>query len=374
MFRYFIPLMFVLVFSGVPSEALADCAWPMKTNRDSFNVAFPDTSSTYWSYRYHLVPGGEIEISGEFVAGRYFSLNTYSLTGDSIDGIADVEIVPVTNAVPMKRWRIVLRPGPAGKTGNNSLSGTLPNLARGRGVLIYRVYLPDDPGDEKAGVPLPVLTVRDGDSSQTLSPCENPGSSWLAESVIRLFGPRATEKVRRQPDFIRPKSAEGFFPNRDTKYLAALTRWQPGRLVVVRGKAPTTPDTRKGEAVTGSYQLCYWSMCTNGYRLPWPVHACVADADVVRDADGDYTMVISTEEDRPANATAANGITWLDWGRTEGTGVLILRHMLPAVTFRQAVQYVKPGESGGRVMGPYAPVSRYCDRATFESKGAKGCL
>jgi hypothetical protein len=31
------------------------------------------------------------------------------------------------------------------------------------------------------------------------------------------------------------------------------------------------------------------------------------------DKDGNYTIVYSRKEDRPANATAENGVAWIEW-------------------------------------------------------------
>jgi len=36
----------------------------------------------------------------------------------------------------------------------------------------------------------------------------------------------------------------GLAPNPDNRYLMAPVAWEPGRIVVVRGKAPTFPDSR----------------------------------------------------------------------------------------------------------------------------------
>ena len=57
------------------------------------------------------------------------------------------------------------------------------------------------------------------------------------------------------------------------------------------------------------------------------------------DADGDYTIVYSRAEDRPANATAENGVAWIEWSpRGEGLdapqnradfGMLMMRIMAP---------------------------------------------
>ena len=45
----------------------------------------------------------------------------------------------------------------------------------------------------------------------------------------------------------------------------------------------------------------------------------LTDMQVPLDADGNYTIVYSRAEDRPANATAENGVAWIEWSpRGEG--------------------------------------------------------
>lgn len=351
----------VLLFA--PVTASAECAWPVMANRETLNVAFPDTASTYWSYRYRVRPGTEIEISGQPIRGRYFSLNTYSYRGVNLDGVADAELGAAPGgATAPAAWRVILRGGVRPGAQPGVLAATADAADSGFGVLIYRVYVPDDAADALAGAPLPTLTIRRDGEAEVLEACEHPGRSLLVELFLRAFAPRPTEPVRARPVFIRPASAEGFFPNRDNKYLAALTTWAPGRVAVVRGKAPAVPD-----------DLRYWSFCSNEYRLPYPVVACHYDRQVTLDAQGNYTFVISRAADRPANATREAGVNWLPWGSTEEVNILLLRNMQPATEFAHAIQRVTPGERGAKVMGAYYPQVWYCTRERFERHGADGC-
>lgn len=352
-----------LVLILTPAAASAECAWPVMANRETLNVAFPDTASTYWSYRYRVRPGTEIEISGQPITGRYFSLNTYSYRGVNLDGVSDAELGAAPGgATAPAAWRVVLRGGVKPGAQPGVLAATADADERGFGVLIYRVYVPDDPADPQAGAPLPTITIRRGGEAEVLQTCEHPGGSLLVELFLRAFAPRPTEKLNAEPIFIRPESAEGFFPNRDNKYLAALTSWEPGRVAVVRGRAPAVPgDVR------------YWSFCSNEYRLPYPVTACRYDGQVTLDTQGNYTFVVSTEADRPANATPEAGVNWLPWGDTDEVNILLVRNMLPAPGFAHAIQKVTPGARGEVVMGAFYPQAWYCTRERFEKMGAEGC-
>src|SRR4029079_715724 len=122
--------------------------------------------------------------------------------------------------------------------------------------------------------------------------------------------------------------------------------------------------------IGGDEQVRYWSMCTNEYRKPYPVNPCVLDRDGAVDADGWYTLLVSAPEDRPANATAANGVTWLDWGPTEVNGLLLLRNMLASPTFPESAINLQPGTLATTTMGDYAPKGAYCTKVAFEARGA----
>ena len=351
-----------LLLLALPEVAAAQCAWPIKASRETLNVAFPDTASTYWSYRYKLEPGEELLVEGVPIQGRYFSLNTYSYFGENLDGISDAELPVSGSPTASTRWQVVVRAGVAPGSAPGTLAASSGGDATGQGVLIYRVYVPDPGADAQGGVPLPTVSLRREGHNSTLPVCPQPSGSWLVEAFVWLFGPGATETVRPQPVFLRPVSAEGFFPNRDNKYLAALTQWKPGRVAVVQGRLPTVPA-----------QLRYWSLCSNEYRKPYPVVDCLYDAQVRADAQGYYTVVVSTAQDRPATARRDTGINWLPWGDVDQTNVLLVRNMLPTADFPHSIQAVRPGTTGQREMGEYYPRIWYCDRERFDQLGPANC-
>ncbi|MEU7060721.1 hypothetical protein [Streptomyces sp. NPDC046197] len=120
--------------------------------------------------------------------------------------------------------------------------------------------------------------------------------------------------------------------------------YEPDRVAVIRGKAPSFPNTANGQSVLTKTRLRYWSLCQNRLQIPYAVSSCAADFQTSRSKDGRDTYVVSTSRDRPHNATTANGITWIDWGPTNVQSVLFLRNMLPAQNLTNAVQDVKKGD------------------------------
>ena len=93
-----------------------------------------------------------------------------------------------------------------------------------------------------------------------------------------------------------------------------------GKVAVVTGRLPRTPRTRDGEAVMTRSEARYFSLTSYDPAYPQDdgyagaVISSVMDDDIITDADGRYIICYSRPEDRPANATAANGVTWVNWG------------------------------------------------------------
>jgi hypothetical protein len=403
-----------------------DCAWAVQVDATTQNVAYPDTNATYWTMSYALAAGEELELAGTYAAARYSSFISYGPVGGPIDVLTDRDIEPdegssnpfadVTGDVTghgrggeadgTRRYTVrITRDEPqtaAGEAPNvlaarrgdvapeASGGAPAPTLPEGTetpeppvllgsgagdpdavaGTVLYRVYLSDD-ADDPAGGPLPEVTlVTEGGERTPVPTCDSPGPSEIARELAANNGPPTDREAPPQPVFVRPEaSALNLFPNPDNVYIATIAAHRPGVVVVLQGRAPTFPDPAAGRPVGGDEQVRYWSLCTDEYRKPYPVSSCVADRDVVLDADGRYTFVISTAEDRPANATAADGVTWLDWGSTEVDNLLLMRHMLADPGFDESAIDVAPGALASSSMGAYAPEGRYCTVEAFEADG-----
>jgi hypothetical protein len=107
----------------------------------------------------------------------------------------------------------------------------------------------------------------------------------------------------------------------------------------------------------------------------------LTDMQVPLDRDGNYTIVYSRKEDRPANATKENGIAWIEWSpkgegidgpkNREDFGMLMLRFISNDPDWVQSPNRVtKPGMEEA-VMGPYYPRGEYTTKATFETSVPK---
>jgi hypothetical protein len=338
--------------SGAARSCAGD-AWPLISDVTHGNAYFPDTNATYWLTPYTLANGESLVVRGLLPKARYSSLTTYTAWGTPIEHVIDDDVAarpgdPFTAAVST-----TVAPGqhqPA-----TIAAGTTAGPATG--YLALRVYLADDPGDPRGSEPLPDLGRRAADGTETALPlCPDPtGASPSAGLRIPTAGSNPVTFVRYD--------SSALFANLDNAYIAASIRPLPGRVVLMRGKAPTFPDTRNGRPITGHEQLRYWSVCTNALRYPLPVTDCAADYTLPLDAEGDYHLVVSRTADKPANL--APGTVWLRWDDTASLS-LILRNMLPSPGFAHAAQDVPRGSSDLTAMGPYAPHAELCTRAAYE--------
>lgn len=396
-------LTFALVASSlaIVPAAEAACSWPAKFDADTTNAAFPDDNANYWLTRYVATPGSKLVIRGTYPHARYFSFHIYDAAQAPAGSLADRDIAPdvagqnpfATADAPHGTYTASIVHGDSPTpTPNTIYTGTQVSE-----LLIYRVYLGDDPSSIEGSVPLPDLSLEtaDGTISIPLQRCEPlPPSTGNAVTEIIKSGSMPDEVprtipyppaespprfvkfwstphafARRAPGDIKDQTARngGFLSNQHIAYLYALFSRSGGDLFVLRAKAPTAPDTRAGEAVTGDHQMRYFSICQNELATQRYV-ACLRDDEIQVDVDGTFTVVISDPADRPTNAR-----NWLPWGGAFYDGNVIYRHMLPAASFTGSIQRVPYDEDPATTMGAYYPVGRYCTHAAFEAGGFDAC-
>ena len=165
-----------------------------------------------------------------------------------------------------------------------------------------------------------------------------------------------------------------------TAYVTAWLSKAHGPVYVMRAKMPTFPDTYAGAETMPDGQVQYWSNTTQGSGPSGELWDGMADFQVPLDEDGYYTMLVSSPEDRPANATDEDGIAWLDWGPGEGLEgdprnredfcLLMMRFMACADDWEHSPIKAKPGTEA-EVMGPYYPRGYYTTKDEFEANGPR---
>lgn len=399
--------------AAVQVDEDAGCSWPLTLRH--INLAYPDDSADYWMTHFGAVPASRLVIKGRFPAARYFSFHAYDEAQRPVASISDHEIVPDRGANPFQRptkkgggytVQVVFEPEPEKPEPNTVYAGEMQNGARNpAGFVIYRIYIPDQPKQKTGGVPLPDVTIETGGGAagQTLGQCEPlpPSAGQEVDEEARksnytYITPNRTHVPGTEdpplwkrfygadrefrdwcPDprcqDTGPKMKSGFLANQQISYLYARISREYGDVAVIKARVPTFPDNRGGDPVTAPRQVRYWSFCQNNDATQRVVR-CSPDHRTVVDDAGYATFVISDPEDRPRNATRANGINYLEWGGFYYSGIVIYRHMLPSKSFKEAIQNIPEGTPPAKVMKTYMPAAGYCSKERFERHGADVCI
>jgi hypothetical protein len=388
-----------------------DCFW--QGGNRSTNIAYPDLGARYWVSSFPLPPGAELILRGRYPHARYMSFNVYDAAAQPTDGLADVDIAPNPGSInpfplaarrdaPNRDYtvRVVSGARPQNREPNTIYlnAGGQPNAV---GVIMYRVYVPDTGKDAAGGTGLPEVSMRlpggteldqpatcqaradsganqalesfhansDGPGTEARNPTVEDPIRWEAFfNYFQAFSyPAGSTPASSGRDVLPREKLGGFLSNVDNAYTIAMANRGVGPVMVLRGRAPTTPRTADGRPVMEDGQVRYWSLCENEFASQRVID-CVWDEQVRTDAAGRFTIVMSEPGERPMNASPECGVNWIAWG-VQPDGLLILRHMLPSVSFAQAIQRVSQPGTEQAVIGEYLPVGRHTTKARFEALG-----
>ena len=380
------------VRAAAAAPATPPCSWSGESDQRDVNIGAPDLDAFYWLAPLSPQPGTHLAISGTYPHARYFSFHVYDPQGQPLGSLYDQQIDPdPASANPFRgppapghgdRYTVYVQfTAPPAHPAPNTLYAA-PALGGQRspvGELVYRVYVPQHPADPAGDVPYPQIQVQTASGATVASegacattPPPTGSAVWSAagENDYPAAAPQpAVAGATSPPTWGRAfGSALG---NQQNAYLVTDVSRRLGQLVVIHTRAPTFPDTRAGAPVYGDHQLRYWSICTYDQSGQAAI-GCAADyAASIR--DGWITYVVSDPGVRPANATGANGVTWLPWGATDNGDQIVYRNMLPAPTFANAAQRITPASAPRAVMGSYYPTAVYCSTATFQRGGWQAC-
>ena len=343
------------------------CFWygPYVKQNPGFNVAYPDTGAGYWSSLYRLPAGAKVVLHGKYPHARYQSIIAYNAdTTTATDGVNDLQTQPdrgsrnpflpgairAGNRHRSYTLTIVGEPPPAEASLRepNTLYAGVPNQTLQ--ALALRVYVPDRGRDltgdaglpevelhqadggvltgqaacDALGVqqrllPIPFLTaaqysaLRDKPGAPAGFPAVNP-LVWHAayNSQFRFACLFSFNGAGCNPA-IPPTRAVTLYPNVDNQYVQAFASRAFGKVLVLRGKLPTTPRTHDRFPIMVGGQLRYWSICQNEGYLTTAVADRLYDEQIPTDRAGNYTIVTSLPTDRPSNAHAKCGVAFLPW-------------------------------------------------------------
>ena len=420
--------------AGGPRLATCFLEGPISTKRpttrgfDGRNFNFPEESATYWLARFNLPQGSHLRLRGRYPHGRYMSLNSYS-GGAPTDALSDIVIRPLPGStnpfiaghrrdLPRRGWSVaVLDQSPPAEGSQRAPNTLYAQPGGGASIeLLYRVYEPDRGLDLTGGtgLPRPRLRLANGsvlrdkaacaavnDPNREITVDTTPEVQWKAGRAAPGCDPATnpaydpprwerfftyeyaalgvitdcTEAGRTARHQMTPAPQGGNYSNRDSAYVYVHMSRLFGPVVVLNGKLPRTPRTRRGQRIMGSGQLRFWSLCSGESRVTTRTPDCLADRQVPVGPERRYTIVVSKRADRPANARRRCGVAWLRWGdRGDGVGdpnygLLIMRNMLASPGFARAIQRVSEAGTEAEVMGDYLPRTKYTTRQGFESQG-----
>jgi hypothetical protein len=318
---------------------------------------YPDSNASYWIAQYELPVGAKLTLHGRFAHCRYMSFALYrpdplgSFTATS-EAIVDHEITPDPGSV------------------NPFVPGN-PRLGENRNYTVHIV------GEEAPA-------RRDDPALRPESaPARNPPvMERYVNNAYSFVGVFKSKEARAK---IPHKIETGFGGDPVTLYMFSWVSRAFGPVLVLRGKMPKFPNTflgkGKGLETMTDWESRYWSLIICEAPPSGLSNDGLTDMQVPLDRDGNYTIVISREEDRPANATDANAVAWMDWGtRGEGLddpknranfGMLVFRYMYNNPDWKNNPQKITVPGTEAEVMGPYYPRAEYMDKATFEARGPK---
>lgn len=75
---------------------LTNCFWYIGPigGAGGVNSVYPDTNTQYVNAYFRRPKGSRLLLRGKYPRARYFSLITYDIKGESLDGVADYQIRP----------------------------------------------------------------------------------------------------------------------------------------------------------------------------------------------------------------------------------------------------------------------------------------
>ena len=412
------------------AQNVNNCAWPIELSPEGYgNATGPELLA-----RYFLIPfdaqSESLVIKGAYPHARYFSYVVYQdQTPTAIIGdLYDAQIAPDPGSLnpyvrPKDKRSHTAHARPSQQPDDGTytivISHAKPSAGNTIGVapghfawVMLRIYIPSaDPtlsGHSLTGsVPLPAVSVTQEGASQPLSQCSPVNDLRdLGALLQHLFGGLVLNNPVDMPSSDRLWFAPllsppmRLFPNPHNKYVAMLPgdRYQPGRIIVIHGKAPSAPRTYDGSPIwrpapgAKSVDVRYWALCSVNFELPITSVDCASDLTANLE-NGDYTVVISDDLLRPDWLPAS--VNWMRWGDEQYPKLLFFRNMLPAPDFPYSIQRavekgctfdltlpnvpnsdatIPAGQCAQQVMGDYYPVAAWCDKSTFVSGGWQACI
>ncbi|MFK7977415.1 MAG: hypothetical protein AB8C02_14865 [Halioglobus sp.] len=343
-------------------------------------------------------PGGKVVFHGQYPRARYFAFHPNDMDLNNLPSLRDKDLKPdvgsvnpFTSPVPNAEAAssaanyftatLVFGPEPANPLPNTRYVGEKKHGGTNRLVInLLRLYASDlGNGANSGGVPLPSVTIydADGDVSEHFDECDlyAQGGDAIRTELKFPALPIADHRAQKIPTWSTSSNFEApsdTLANADVQYLSTVYSQRFGDVFVVRAKALTGPDTRKGVPVSAAgfdtrlYSLCNYNLW-NGSAIN-----CLLNTDLAVDEKGYFTIVISSAENRPKNLDAESA-TWMDWGPYLD-GQMTFRHVYRENALVASITAALEGGRPSADAAPHVPVAANCNRETFELGGWQACF
>lgn len=358
------------------AEASQSCeSWSVKSGSDT--LLYPDTHSTYISYKFLADAGTALRITGEFAHVRFQSFTLYDdETGALVNKLQDEAIsadqgsvnpfqVGVDHSANNRNYTLWI--APEGSL-HSAEANVIPVPTGLRTLtLMMRLYAPESGVDALGGVSLPTVVAVDAMGTETIS-CPGTHSGWYMSSEDSA----PPQTVQTDVHFFRMLGSQ-YYPSYDTAYLATLLDPSLGRVVVLKYNPPIVPNTSSGTgAFTGRENMRYWSMCLSNQSTTTTA-ACLADSETHISDDGMVYLVLTRPDSKVAIEAAKAGMNVLAWPTTVRSPVLLYRNILVNGGFPFGNNAVPPFDAtvpasqqvAELFIGSYAPVGIHCSERQF---------
>lgn len=361
-----------------------------------------DFNANYYAFPYKVNPDVEIVIKGQFPYARYISFTLSGQLDNVITTAPDKALIPdpgSTNPfLPCTNWnannrnytiKILSTAPPQGsehfvpEAGNNTFyAGTLKDGTPNKfGLIGFRIYVPSIGYDKTGGVDLPKITYcaaknncRNTIISRTINKTTKPKNSLNQTNVFNKETPFkcCSDIVEQNCDLIWNRigviATRILQPDLNTVYiLSNQIKRDSSKLLFIRWKAPTFPDTYHNIGISENEDMRYWSMSFITQVGLLSLYT-LSDFQTVTDKNGYVNLVISFGAPRPSCVTTENGFNWIDASKLPLVPLtLFYRNNQVSQSFPYTAKNVPEGQIvPPEVMGEYYPCGKYVTPLYFD--------
>ena len=361
-----------------------------------------DFNASYNTFPYSALPNVEIVIKGQFPYARYLSFSVIGEADLTIATIPDRELIPDTGStnpfLPDADWntknrnytlKIRFTAPPEGAehfvpgAGNNIVyAGTLKSgLPNTRGTIGLRIYVPSIGYDDitgGVGFPEIMYSHMPNDRSYYMShepinhptfnlPLEQKNNALQNKWYIASNDKQDKENCDLSWSTLSGASALIQYDYNDAYILSDELLRDPNKLLFLRWKAPTFPDTYHNMGILGNEDMRYWSL---SFVSPVGLLGLytLADFDTIIDNEGYVNLIISFGAPRPSYVTTENGYSWIDASHLPLIPLqLFYRNKIVSQDFPYSANDIPAGDIvPPEVMGEYYPCGKYIDPIYFK--------